>query len=751
MPPRTTSHRQRCARFLGLALVSGALVAPSLFAQAVDAKKAEKAEKDTDAVKLEAFRVTDSSAQTGYGVSSFSSATRLRAAMIDIPQSVSVVTSAFMQDVGAFDYAQAVAYIPNVSYRQNVNDGSVIRGFPAFNVYRNGFRMSGYVSDNFTLDRIEIVKGPAAAIAGSSESGGLVNRITKKPLDKKAASIGTTIGSYGFIRGELDMGGPLATKGNNLTYRLVSAYQRGGGWRDFEDGLHKLSFNPSVNWKISDRTNLLVEGEYLDAVTTSNEANVYLPFVSDATFNPLPIRGGATPAISLTPRWAPVTLSTNDRKLEGRKQKVRNLFAIFTHSLTDNISIRQNLMRQMTDIDTPKARPNHAHYIGTDGYVYLVRTYQLSYAVSNFVSAQGDVVFKYDAFRGDHQTLVGYEVVRSRVDSQLYLGSIGDLNVFKPNNDMPLGTASLSTDNLSRNRSLGYFINHQSKFWNDRVVVTAGLRRDTAAGQKQQDRRNNRFIISPTPAEITSPMYGITLKPTRTLAFYAVKSEAGAPTSLISRYPQIPVADSRQEFFSATPKRINEEFGIKAELLQGKVSASLARFDTQALDSVLGQFSPSSPGGAINYLQGGNRAKGWELEFFGSPLAKLTLTGGYSLMDTSLVDATAVVKSPELPGVSRHKFMTFASYDLRGGQRNGLRIKAGLTYQTDMVGRVSNNYRIPGGTLIDLGADYTFGRWNVALNVNNVTDEILPSFGIAQSSNNVSPPRNILLSLRRQL
>jgi outer membrane receptor protein involved in Fe transport len=116
-----------------------------------------------------------------------------------------------------------------------------------------------------------------------------------------------------------------------------------------------------------------------------------------------------------------------------------------------------------------------------------------------------------------------------------------------------------------------------------------------------------------------------------------------------------------------------------------------------------------------------------------------------------LVDATALVKDPELPGVSRHKFMTFAAYDLRGGQRNGLRIKAGLTYQTDMVGRASNNYRIPGGTLIDLGADYTYGRWNLALNVNNVTDEILPSFGIAQSSNNVSPPRNILLTLRRQL
>jgi iron complex outermembrane receptor protein len=741
-------HHQNRSLALALALVAACSSTPSLLAQAVGAKNPEKTE---EAIKLEAFKVTDSSELSGYGVSSFSSATRLKTAIMDIPQTVSVVTSALMRDIGAYDHAQAVAYIPNVSYRQNVNDGSVIRGFPAFNSYRNGFRMSGYVSDNFSLDRIEIVKGPAAAIAGSTESGGLVNRITKKPLEKKTASIGTTVGSYGFLRGELDMGGPITADSRKLTYRLVTAYQRGGGWRDFEDGLHKFSVNPSVNWRISERTNLLVEAEYLDAVTTSNEANVYLPFVFDATSNPLPNPSGATPKISLTPRWAPVTLNTNDRKLEGRVQRVENLFLTFTHAFTDNLSFRQNLMRQMTDIDTPKARPNPGQYIGTDGFIYQTRpTYQLSYAVQNLVTAQGDLALKYNVLGGSHQTLAGYEWNRTRVDSQLSQGSIGDLNIFQPNNDMPLGAPVLLSNQVTRNRSIGYFANHQSKFWKDRIIVTAGLRRDIAAGQKLEDRRNNRTVISPDPQDIDSPMYGLTLKPTRTLALYAVKSEAGAPTSQVPVFGSIGLADPRQQFFSATPKRINEEFGIKTELLNGKVSASLARFDIVALDAVFGIFDTTAPGGGRNYLQGGNRAKGWELEFFGSPLTGVTLTGGYARMESSVVDRTTVKANPELPGVPRHKFMTFVSYDLRGKRSDGFRIKGGLTYQTSMVGRVSNNYRIAGGFIIDLGADYTFGRWNLALNVNNVTDEILPSFGIGQPSNNVSPPRNFLLSLRRQ-
>ena len=741
-------HHQNRSIALALALAAACSSTPSLLAQAVEAKKPGKAE---EAIKLEAFKVTDSSELAGYGVSSFSSATRLKTAIMDIPQTVSVVTSALMRDIGAYDYAQAVAYIPNVSYRQNVNDGSVIRGFPAFNAYRNGFRMSGYISDNFSLDRIEIVKGPAAAIAGSTESGGLVNRITKKPLEKKAVTIGATVGSYGLLRGELDMGGPITADSKKLTYRLVSAYQTGGGWRDFEDGLHKFAVNPSVNWRITDKTDLLFEAEYLDAVTTSNEANVYMAFVRDTTSNPLDIRGGATPKISLTPRWAPVTMNTNDRKLEGRVQRVQNLFLTFTHAFTENLSFRQNLMRQMTDIDTPKARPIHVHYIGADGYLYLTRpNYQLSYQVQNLVTAQGDLVLKYNVLGGSHQTLAGYEWNRSRVDNRLYLGSIADFNVFFPNNDVPLGTPVVSSDQLTRNQSVGYFANHQSKFWKDRIIVTAGLRRDTAVGQKLVDRRNNRDVTSPDPANITSPMYGITIKPTRTLALYAVKSEAGAPTSQVSVFGNIGAADPRQQFFSATPKRINEEFGIKTELLNGKMSASLARFDIQALDAVLGNFDVTAPGGTRSYLQGGNRAKGWELEFFGSPFAGVTLTGGYAFMDTSLVDISAVVKNPELPGVPRHKFMTFVSYDLRGTRSDGFRIKGGFTYSTSLVGRVSNNYRIDGGFLADLGVDYTFGRWNLALNVNNVTDKILPSFGIAQSSNNVYPPRNFLLSLRRQ-
>jgi outer membrane receptor for monomeric catechols len=185
----------------------------------------------------------------------------------------------------------------------------------------------------------------------------------------------------------------------------------------------------------------------------------------------------------LNPRWAPKEFNTNDRKLEGRKQEVANFFATFTHAFNDHLSVRQTLMRQSVDIDTPKVRAAHNQYIGTDGGVYVPRSYQLQTNNSDSLAGQGDLVFHYEIIGTRHQTLAGYEFARSAGDNVLFLGALPDINVYAPNNDVPLGVASLSTSQTTRNRSLGYFVNHQSRLWQDRIVLTGGLRRDTAKGQ----------------------------------------------------------------------------------------------------------------------------------------------------------------------------------------------------------------------------------------------------------------------------
>ncbi|MFO1447783.1 MAG: TonB-dependent receptor plug domain-containing protein, partial [Opitutaceae bacterium] len=145
-------------------------------AQQVPAPTAARPAEES-AITLDVFTVQENPSRA-YGSSNLASATRLNTPSENVPQSISVINEQLLLDISATSYEQAVRYTPGVTQRQNVQNGSVIRGFIASNRYRNGFLVPGFESDLINLDRIEIIKGPSASIAGSSESGGYVNFIT---------------------------------------------------------------------------------------------------------------------------------------------------------------------------------------------------------------------------------------------------------------------------------------------------------------------------------------------------------------------------------------------------------------------------------------------------------------------------------------------------------------------------------------------------------------------------------------------
>jgi outer membrane receptor for ferric coprogen and ferric-rhodotorulic acid len=107
-----------------------------------------------ETVTLNAFTVEATTGES-YGASNLGSATRLKVAAENVPQSISVINANLIRDLGAYNYEEAVRYTPGVTERQNVPNGSVIRGFLVSNRYRNGFRVAGYESDITNVDRIE--------------------------------------------------------------------------------------------------------------------------------------------------------------------------------------------------------------------------------------------------------------------------------------------------------------------------------------------------------------------------------------------------------------------------------------------------------------------------------------------------------------------------------------------------------------------------------------------------------------------
>ncbi|MDZ8261520.1 TonB-dependent receptor plug domain-containing protein [Nostoc sp. ChiQUE01b] len=96
-----------------------------------------------------------------------------------------------------------------------------IRGFTGSTTYRDGFRDFGFLSpiDVANIDRLEILKGPASVLYGQNDPGGIVNIVSKRPLQQPRYEASFTVGSYNFYRSTLDLSSPLNSE-KTAAYRL---------------------------------------------------------------------------------------------------------------------------------------------------------------------------------------------------------------------------------------------------------------------------------------------------------------------------------------------------------------------------------------------------------------------------------------------------------------------------------------------------------------------------------------------------
>src|SRR5262249_13026037 len=142
-------------------------------------------------------------------------------------------------------------------------DQVYIRGFNAnTDQFVDGVRDDGlYYRDLSNVQEVEVVKGPAAALFGRGSSGGLVNRITKRPeFERPIGAVSVMAGSYGAKRTETDLGRVFLE--GALAGRLTGAYEDSGSSRDFFY-LNRYAVSPSLFWKPSAQTDVLAAIDYL--------------------------------------------------------------------------------------------------------------------------------------------------------------------------------------------------------------------------------------------------------------------------------------------------------------------------------------------------------------------------------------------------------------------------------------------------------------------------------------------------------
>jgi iron complex outermembrane receptor protein len=304
-----------------------------------------------------------------------------------------------------------------------------------------------------------------------------------------------------------------------------------------------------------------------------------------------------------------------------------------------------------------------------------------------------------------------------------------------------------TVDNTSKGGSFGYFANAQISGFQDRVILTGGLRRDQGKASWTRNNFTGAFTNVRKTDRVESPMYGITVKPLKGLSAYAVYSEAGAASRQVAVFPGIPLTDPRQILQTATPLTTNDEFGAKISLLDGAFAINVAHFEIVQVDNVRSNTSNdiiNVPGGSRNIIESGNTAKGWEVEFSGSVTRNFAMVGGYAFTETVAPGFKEGGRAPrEIRGMPKHKIQAFGKYDFVGTKATGFSIRGGVVYQTSVWGIAENTYRVAGATRWDVGLNYRRNNWDFALTCENLTNVIFPQSTIAPGSNTVDAPRTV--------
>lgn len=204
----------------------------------------------------------------GYKANRSASATRTDTALHETPQSVSVVPKAVLQDTGATRLQDGLDYAGGVGRANNFGGQGLttftVRGFTTGEFYRNGFPINrGYPNapDANTVERLEVIRGPASSLYGRGDPGGTFNVVSKQPLPEPKVTLGSQFDDQGMHRATLDAAGPLNQDGS-LAYRLNLLGEGGDSFRDDVQS-ERYDVAPVLSWQVNDTTKVVFEGDFM--------------------------------------------------------------------------------------------------------------------------------------------------------------------------------------------------------------------------------------------------------------------------------------------------------------------------------------------------------------------------------------------------------------------------------------------------------------------------------------------------------
>ncbi len=636
-----------------------------------------------------------------YSVANSSTATKTDMPIMLTPASIQVVPKAVMNDQQNINILDSLnKNVSGVSARTGGNllyDNFIIRGFNtglAGAAYRNGLLSPTNFYEPANIEQLEVLKGPAAALYGRAEPGGMVNITTKKPLATPYYALQQQFGSYDLYRTTIDATGPI-DDAKMVLYRFNAAYLDKGSFKDMV-GSDRVFIAPTLSWRPNNEFEANAELEYKRDNVTMDAG--------------LPVLNGAN-----RPTKLPSNTFLGDSAANLAEQESVLIGYDWTFHFNDDWKLTNRFLWEDWNLRQFSVNPVSLRADNRTlnrGLSYGQRAFE-TYATNL------DLNGKFDLFGTKHDVLIGGDfndtVWPGDTTFQGATAAVPTIDIYNPVygrvNQAALDLLPKNNFRVKHDQWFGVYFQDQITLW-DKLHIMGGGRYDwvlsgstITTGSLQQAKN----AFSDIETQNFSPRAGLLYQPWTWLSLYgnytqSFSSNAGSPATGSQFAPQV-----GEQF----------EAGFKTEFFDKRLSTSLAFYHLTKSNTL----TPDPKNFGFSLAIGEARSQGIEVDIKGRLTEKLNLVTTYAYADTRVTKDNSGIVGNKLSNVPEHQASVWGTYQFTERFRVGL----GEVMVGSRQGDAANTFLLPGYARTDAMAAYTHPigktRLTTQLNINNLLNK----------------------------
>ncbi|ESQ74956.1 TonB-dependent siderophore receptor [Asticcacaulis sp. AC402] len=639
----------------------------------------------------------------GYLATNSVTATKTDTPLLDVPQSIQVVTRQRLDDQAHYAMADVVRYVPGTTIGQGEGnrDQITLRGQnTTADFFLDGVRDDvQYYRGLYNIERVEILKGPFALIFGRGGGGGIINRVQKTP-STGALSVGgaASLNTFGASNISADINAPLSARS---AFRLNANYESLDNHRDFFGG-ERYAINPYFAFDLGD-WKLGLSYEYVNDDRVTDRG---IPSIATVAGQPnRPITGYNSTFFG--------TPGVNRAGLEAHIVKAR-----LDGELAENLNWSTTILygdydKYYANVFANGAATGQTGTVALSSYIDPTRR-------QNFI-VQTNLLWDATVGPFGNKILLGLEYGDQASSNQRRNGTLSSATLNLANIVYPTVTfGALSRDTVSDVQVFSAYAQDQISF-GEHVDVVVGLRYD------RFEIRGTDRIGTPRPFartdEKVSPRLGVVLKPQDNISIYGSYSQSFLPRSG-DQFLTMTTSQANLEPETFT----NHELGAKWDI-RPNLNVTLALFQLDRTNATTPD--PNNVTATINI--GETQTRGAEFVVTGRITPRWQISGAYTYQDARLTGNDFV----KLAQVPEHQLAVWNRYDVNSSLGVGL----GAIHQASQFAAIrtsATTTRLPAFTRVDAAVFFKVSeRVCFQVNVENVFD--IDYVSDAHNNNNITP------------